>query len=181
MKKYCLSILVLASISTYSCLIVTENRVVDAKEERSSKKTSQDISPELGIKIDQWMKLLYSEDSAIRTSAVISLLGLNLSTVYDSLIDILKDSDNDDVRISLIKAFGFAGDDGRALDCMVDLLTSENEEVRVASADALGNIRTKKAIEEMAGILLDNHKPIESRILITGALAKTRYVRQWNP
>ena len=174
MKKYCLSVLVLTSVSIYSCLIVTENRVVDAKEVRSSKKVSQDISPELRIKIDEWMKLLYSEDSAIRTSAVISLLGLNLSTVYDSLIDILKNSDNDDVRISLIKAFGFAGDDGRALDCMVDLLTSENEEVRVASADALGNIRTNKAIEEMADILLDNRKPIESRILVTGALAKTR-------
>ena len=174
MKKHCLSILVLTSISIYSCLIVTENRVVDAKEERSSKKTSQDISPELRIKIDEWMKLLCSEDSAIRTSAVISLLGLNLSSVYDSLIDILENSDNDDVRISLIKAFGFAGDDSRALDCMIDLLTSENEEVRVASADALGNIRTKKAIEEMADILLDNRKPIESRILVTGALAKTR-------
>ncbi len=174
MKKYCLSILVLASISICSCLIVTENRIVDAKEERPSKQTSQDILPELRIKIDEWMKLLYSEDSAIRTSAVISLLGLNLSTVYDSLIDILKNSDNDDVRISLIKAFGFAGDDSRALDCMIDLLTSENEEMRIASADALGNIRTKKAIEEMADILLDNRKPVESRILVTGALAKTR-------
>jgi HEAT repeat protein len=174
MKKYCLSILALASISICSCLIVTENRVVDAKEVKSPKKTSQDISPELRIKIDEWMKLLYSEDSAIRTSAVISLLGLNLSTVYDSLIDILKNSDNDDVRISLIKAFGFAGDDSRALDCMIDLLTSENEEVKIASADALGNIRTKKAIVEMADVLMDNRKPVESRILITGALAKTR-------
>ncbi|MCP4414618.1 MAG: HEAT repeat domain-containing protein, partial [Gammaproteobacteria bacterium] len=111
---------------------------------------------------------------AIRTSAVISLLGLNHSTVYDTLNDILKNSDNDDVRISLIKAFGFAGDDSRALDCMIDLLTSENEEMRIASADALGNIRTKKAIEEMADVLLDNRKPVESRILVTGALAKTR-------
>ena len=174
MKKYCLSILALASISICSCLIVTENRVVDANEDKSSKQTSQEISPELRIKIDEWMKLLYSEDSAIRTSAVISLLGLNLSTVYDSLIDILKNSDNDDVRISLIKAFGFAGDDSRALDCMINLLTSENKEMRIASADALGNIRTKKAIDEMAGVLLDNRKPVESRILITGALAKTR-------
>jgi len=64
MKKYCLSILVLTSISIYGCLVVTENRVVDAKEDRSSKKTSQDISPELRNKIDEWMKLLYSEDSA---------------------------------------------------------------------------------------------------------------------
>ncbi len=166
--------LVLASISICSCLTVAEYRVVDAREVSSSKKRSQDISPELRIKIDEWMKLLYSDDSAIRTSAVISLLGLNLPTVYDSLIEILENSDNDDVRISLIKAFGFAGDDSRALDCMIDLLASENEEMRVASADALGNIRTKKAIEEMVDVLLDDGKSIESRILVTGALAKTR-------
>ncbi len=174
MKKYCLSILVLASISIYSCLIVTENRVVDAKEEILIQKTLQGISPELRIKIDEWMKLLYSEDSAIRTSAVISLLGLNLSSVYDSLIDILNNSDNNDVRISLIKAFGFAGGDSRALDCMIGLLTNENEEMRIASANALGNIRTKKAIAEMADVLLDTRKPIGSRILVAGALAKTR-------
>jgi HEAT repeat protein len=119
------------------------------------------------------MKLLYSEDPAIRTSAIISLLGLNIPTVYDSLIDILKNSENDDVRISLIKAFGFAGDDNRALDCMIDLLTSENEAMRIASANALGNIRTENAIKEMIGVLLNTRKPIESRILITGALAKT--------
>ncbi len=166
--------LVLASISIYSCLIATDNKVVGAKEVRSSEKISYGISPELSIKIDEWMKLLYSEDSAIRTSAVISLLGLDLSTVYDSLIDVLKNSDNDDVRISLIKAFGFAGDDSRALDCMIGLLAGENKKMRIASANALGNIRTKKAIAEMAVVLLDNQKPVESRILITGALAKTR-------
>ncbi len=174
MKKYCLSILVLASISIYSCLVVAGNRVVNTKEKISLNKTSQGISPELRIKIDEWMKLLYSEDSAIRTSAVISLLGLNLPSVYDSLIDVLKNSENSDVRISLIKAFGFAGDDSGALDCMIDLITSENEEMRIASANALGNIRTKKAIEEMADVLLDNQKPIASRILVAGAFAKTR-------
>ena len=173
MKKYCLPLFVTVIISICGSLIVTENRCVDAKETRLSNKTPQNISPELRIKIDEWMKLLNSEDPAIRTSAIISLLGLELPSVYDSLIDVLKNSENDDVRISLIKAFGFAGDDSRALDCMIDLLASDNEAIRIASANALGNIRTKKAIKEMTDVLLDTRKPIGSRILITNALAKT--------
>ena len=173
MKKYWLSFIIL-NISIYGCLSAIENRVVTASETTPARKTSQDISPELNIKIDEWMKLLYSEDSAIRSSAIISLLGLNLPTVYDSLIDILKNSGNDDVRISLIKAFGFAGDDNRALDCMIDLLASKSEAVRIASANALGNIRTENAIREMISVLLDTGNPVESRILITSALAKTR-------
>jgi HEAT repeat protein len=173
MKKYWLSFIII-NISIYGCLSVIENREVTASEVGLAEKTSQDISPELNIKIDEWMKLLYSEDPAIRTSAIISLLGLNLPTVYDSLIGVLKNSENDEVRISLIKAFGFAGDDSRALDCMIDLLASEKKAVRVASANALGNIRTENAIKEMIGVLLNTQNPVESRILITGALAKTR-------
>ena len=172
MKKYWLSFIII-NISIYSCLSAIENREVTAREATPAKKTSQDVSPELNIKIDEWMKLLYSEDPAIRTSAIISLLGLNIPTVYDSLIDILKNSENDDVRISLIKAFGFAGDDNRALDCMIDLIVSENEAVRTASANALGNIGTENAIKEMIDVLLNTRKPIGSRILITRALAKT--------
>jgi HEAT repeat protein len=172
MKKYWLSFIII-SLSIYSCLSAIENREVTARESTPAKKKSKDVSSELNIKIDEWMKLLYSEDPAIRTSAIISLLGLNIPTVDDSLIDILKNSENDDVRISLIKAFGFAGDDNRSLDCMIDLLTSENEAMRIASADALGNIGTKKAIKGMIDVLLNTRKPIESRILVTGALAKT--------
>ncbi|MCP4267511.1 MAG: HEAT repeat domain-containing protein [Candidatus Brocadiaceae bacterium] len=173
MKRYCLSLFITAIISICGCLLATGNRCVDAKETRLSNKTPQNISPELRIKIDEWMKLLNSEDPAIRTSAIISLLGLELPSVYDSLIDILKDSENDDVRISLIKAFGFAGDDSRALDCMINLLASDKEAIRTASANALGNMRTAKAIREMTDLLLDTQKPIGSRILITNALAKT--------
>ncbi len=176
MKKYWLSFIII-NISIYSCLSTIENREATARDVKLAKKTSQDVSPELNIKIDEWMKLLYSEDPAIRTSAIISLLGLNIPTVDDSLIDILKNSENDDVRISLIKAFGFAGDDNRSLDCMIDLLTSENEAMRIASADALGNIGTKKAIKGMIDVLLNTRKPIESRILVDRCLGKDALTR----
>lgn len=173
MKKYCLFLFLTVNISICDYLIVTENRCVVATEAGLSNKTSHNISPELSIKIDEWMKLLNSEDPAIRTSAIISLLGLKLPSVYDSLIDVLKNSESDDVRISLIKAFGFAGDENRAFDCMIDLLSSEKEAIRIASANALGNIRTNKAVKEMTEVLLDKSKPVGSRILITNALAKT--------
>ncbi len=172
MKKNCLPLFVTVIISIFGCLIATENRCVDAKETGLANKAQQNILPELRDKIDEWMKFLNSEDSAIRTSAIISLLGLELPSVYDSLIDILKNSESDDVRISLIKAFGFSGDDSRAFDCMIDLLASDNEAIRIASASALGGIRTKKAIKEMTDVLLDTRKPVGSRILITNALAK---------
>jgi HEAT repeat protein len=174
MARFYISFSLLLNILIYGCLILIENKAVDAKPIEHVNKTFIDTTPELQIKIDEWMKLLYSDDPAIRTSAVISLLGLNLPAVHDSLIDVLKNSENDDVRISLIKAFGFAGSDGRALDCMIDLLDSEKKTIRIASANALGNIKTGKAIEDMIALLLNTRKPIESRILITSALAKTR-------
>ncbi|MCP5002474.1 MAG: HEAT repeat domain-containing protein [Planctomycetes bacterium] len=134
---------------------------------------NQDISPNLKIKIDDWMKLIYSEDSVTRSSAIISLLGLNIPAIYDSLIGILRNSENDDIRISLIKAFGFSGDD-KALDCIIEMLASEKEIIRNTSADALGKIKTDRAIYKMASLLHNPKTPISSRKLIAGALAKTR-------
>ena len=173
MKRSYISFFLLINILTYGCLVIIENKAVNAKPVKHVNKTFQDITPELQIKIDEWMKLLYSDDPAIRSSASISLLGLNLPAIYDSLIDILINSENDDVCISLIKAFGFTGDD-KALDSMIELLDSEKENIRIASANALGNIRTRIAIEKMIGVLLNAKNPINSRILIAGALTKTR-------
>ncbi len=173
MKRPCLSFLLLINIFIYCHLVTIGNNAVSAKPSKHTNKTSHDITPELQVKIDEWMKLLYSNDPAIRSSASVSLLGLNLPAIYDSLIDILINSENDDVRISLIKAFSFTGDD-KALDSMIELLNSEKETIRIASANALGNLRTRIAIEQMIGVLLNAKNPINSRILIAGALAKTR-------
>ncbi len=173
MARSYLSFFLLINILIYGCLAVIGNKVVNAKTVKYANKTLQDTTPELQIKIDEWMKLLYSDDPAIRSSASISLLGLNLPAVYDSLVDILTNSTNDDVRISLIKAFSFTGDD-KALESMIELLDSENETLQITSANALGNIRTRRAIEKMIDVLINTKNSINSRILITGALAKTR-------
>jgi HEAT repeat protein len=173
MARSYLSFFLLINTFIYGCLAIIENKASNAKPIEHANITFQDITPEQQIKIDEWMKLLYSNDAAIRSSASISLLGLNLPAVYASLIDILTNSTNDDVRISLIKAFSFTGDD-KALDIMIDLLDSENKTIQIASANALGNIRTKIAIEKMIAVLINAKNPIDSRILIAGALAKTR-------
>ncbi len=173
MARFYLSSFLLINIFIYGCLALIENKAVNAKTIEHANKTFRDTTPELQIKIDEWMKLLYSDDPAIRSSASISLLGLNLPAVYDSLIDILTNSANDDVRISLIKAFGFTGDD-KALESMIELLDSENETLQIASANALGNIRTRIAIKKMIDVLINTKNSINSRILIAGALAKTR-------
>ena len=47
----------------------------------------QEVSPELKIKIDDWMKLLYSEDTARRNSASISQGGLYIPAINESHID----------------------------------------------------------------------------------------------
>ena len=173
MARFYLSSFLLINILIYGCLALIENKAVNAKTIEHANKTFRDTTPELQIKIDEWMKLLYSDDPAIRSSASISLLGLNLPAVYDALIDILTNSANDDVRISLIKAFGFTGDD-KALESMIELLDSENETLQIASANALGNIRTRIAIKKMIDVLINTKNSINSRILIAGALAKTR-------
>lgn len=173
MTRFDLSPFLLISILIYGCLVIIENKAASAKTIEHANKTFQETAPELQIKIDEWMKLLYSDDPAMRSSASISLLGLNLPAIYDSLIDILTNSANDDVRISLIKAFGFMGDD-KALESMIELLDSENETLQIASANALENIKTRIAIKKMIDVLINTKNPINSRILIAGTLARTR-------
>ncbi len=173
MKKRYLSFLVFVTIFFYGSYITRTIRNVDAEGFAKIENRTQDISPDLKIKIDEWMKLLYSEDTVTRSSAIISLLGLNVPAIYDSLIAVLRNSENDDIRISLIKAFGFSGDD-KALDCIIEMLASENKIIRNTAADALGKIKTDRAIDKMASLLLNPKTPISSRKLIAGALAKTR-------
>lgn len=172
-KKASSSFPVIVMLLICGCLLVDCNKEVLAKPDRSITNTSRDITPELRIKIDGWMKLLYSDDPEMRSSAIISLLGLNQPSVYGPLIDILRKSDNDDVRVSLIKSFGFAGDD-KALDCIIELLASENEDIRNAASNALGNMKSSKAVERMIYVLQNQRNSAGPRILIASALAKTR-------
>ncbi|MDR4505900.1 MAG: HEAT repeat domain-containing protein [Candidatus Scalindua sp.] len=172
MKKRYFSFFVFITVFFCGSFITIAIKRADAEGFAKIESRTHDISPDLKIKIDEWMKLLYSEDTVTRSSAIISLLGLNIPAIYDSLIGILRNSSDDEIRISLIKAFGFSGDD-KALDCIIEMLASEKEIIRNASADALGKIKTDRAIDKMASLLLNPKTPISSRKLIAGAFAKT--------
>src|SRR3972149_5328653 len=88
---------------------------------------------ELRRKLEEWTEQVHSNDPTIRSSAAVSLLGLNLLEAQEPLVKILKDrKENKDVQVSVIKAFGFTRDD-RATDIIIELLDSETIPLQTAS------------------------------------------------
>ena len=63
---------------------------------------------ELRRKLEEWTEQLHSNDPTIRSSAAVSLLGLNLLDAQEPLVKILKDrKENEEAQVSIVKAFGF--------------------------------------------------------------------------
>ncbi|MHC4197597.1 MAG: HEAT repeat domain-containing protein [Planctomycetota bacterium] len=135
----------------------------------------------------RWTKQLYSSDPAIRSSAAISLLGLDSDKELQLLLDILSRShpatrpdqsngktaaSEDEVLISIIKAFGFRADD-RATGPLIERLEDANPEVRESACEALASLNSSEAIQRMSANLLNPGSPRESRILLSQALGQT--------
>ncbi|MFN3531710.1 MAG: HEAT repeat domain-containing protein [Candidatus Brocadia sp.] len=128
---------------------------------------------ELRRKMDEWAEQLHSNDPTIRSSAAVSLLGLNLLNAQEPLVRILKDSkEREDVKISIIKAFGFTRDD-RATDTLINLLDSDSVAIQTASAETLGELKTKNAIQIMSEALLDPQRSLNAKIWLAKALGNT--------
>ncbi|MGR3309484.1 MAG: HEAT repeat domain-containing protein [Candidatus Brocadiales bacterium] len=128
---------------------------------------------ETAKKIEEWTGQLYADDLAVSSSAAISLLALGQDSSVKLLIDILKDTRNDNVRISIMKAFGFNGD-GRALEPIIELLDSENDAVKTTAFETLGKLKTHRAIEKMSIAMLGKSRSLGSRILLIQALGNVR-------
>src|SRR3989339_1869032 len=112
---------------------------------------------ELRRKLDEWTEQLHSDDPTIRSSAAVSLLGLNLLDAQEPLIKILKDlKENETVQVTVIKAFGFTRDD-RATDILIDLLDSESIPLETA-AETLGMLKTRASIRKMSETMLDHQR-----------------------
>jgi len=137
--------------------------------------------------IDRWTKQLYSSDPAIRSSAAISLLRTDNQKALEPLLNILNNSlvatvppqkndstavSNNEVLISVMKAFGFKGDD-RAVGPIINLLQGENPDIRQNACEALGDLHSSKAIQKMSANLLNPGFPQEGRVLLAQALGKT--------
>ncbi|MDN3514653.1 MAG: HEAT repeat domain-containing protein [Candidatus Brocadia sp.] len=128
---------------------------------------------ELRRKMDEWTEQLHSDDPTIRSSAAVSLLGLNLLNAQEPLLRILKDDkEREDVKISVIKAFGFTKDD-RATDVLITLLESDSAALQNAAAEALGELKTKNSIQKMSEAMLDPQRSLKVKILLAKALGNT--------
>ena len=128
---------------------------------------------ELHRKLEEWTEQLHSNDPTIRSSAAVSMLGLNLLDAQEPLVKILKDrKENKDVQVSIIKAFGFTRDD-RATDILIDLLDSESIPLQTAAAEALGTLKTRISIRKMIEAMLDPKRSLNTKMLLAKALGNT--------
>src|SRR3989339_579466 len=128
---------------------------------------------ELHRKLEEWTEQLHSDDPTIRSSAAVSLLGLNLLDAQEPLLKILKDrKENEDVQVSVIKAFGFTRDD-RATDIMIELLESESIPLQTAAAETLGTLKTRTSIRKMSEAMLHPQRSLNVKMLLAKALGNT--------
>ncbi len=151
---------------TMGCASVPMKKVViEEKEPKADIKLRRNI--------DEWTLQLYSDDPTIRSFAAVSLLGLNLQNAQEPLTNILKDAKvREDIKISVIRAFGFARDD-RAVEYLIRLLGDESEQIRTVTLNALGRIKTKKTINMMADAMLNPKQSRDVKILLAKALGNT--------
>ncbi len=165
LKFYKIVLIPLILFTILGCTTIPRKIVVEKVEPKT------DI--ELRRKLEEWTELLHSNDPTIRSSAAISLLGLNLLHAQEPLVKILKDrNEREDVQISVIKAFGFTKDD-RATDILIDLLANESIPVRTEAAEALGMLKTRNSIRKMSEALLDPRQPVNIKIFLAKALGNT--------
>ncbi|MBI4222080.1 MAG: HEAT repeat domain-containing protein [Planctomycetes bacterium] len=128
---------------------------------------------ELHRKLEEWTEQLHSDDPTIRSSAAVSLLGLNLLDAQEPLLKILKDrKENEDVQVSVIKAFGFTRDD-RATDIMIELLESESIPLQTAAAETLGTLKTRTSMRKMSEAMLYPQRSLNVKMLLAKALGNT--------
>ncbi len=169
--KYKISIaaMLLIIAACQGCLPIMTKNSVDVIETESVDYVDEGVKKNF----KRWKKKLYSKDSNIQTAAAVSLINLEYPDAMELLTEILSDAKKDEITISVLKAFGFTGDD-RALAEVISLLDNENEKLRIESAGTLGKIKTPKAHKMMVSTLLNSQKNINTRILIAQALGDVR-------
>ncbi|HHT9155177.1 MAG TPA: HEAT repeat domain-containing protein, partial [Candidatus Tripitaka sp. YC43] len=135
--------------------------------------------------IERWLRQLYSPDLATRSSAAISLLSTNHPAALEPLLNILKGvpapngvqagdkTQEREVLVTVMKAFGFKGDD-RAVVPLMELLQKEEQEVRDTACQSLGRLRTPRAVGQMAAQLQEPRYPVSAKVLLVRALGQTR-------
>lgn len=152
-------------LCTLGCSVISEKVAIE--------KVHLMTAIELRRKLDEWTEQLHSNDPTVRSSAAVSLLGLNLLNAQEPLVRILKDTkEREDVKISVIKAFGFTKDD-RATDVLISLLESDSVAIQNATAETLGELKTKNSIQKMSEAMLDPQGSFTVKMLLAKALGNT--------
>lgn len=163
-QTFCSILLIAVSLLT-GCTAISRKVAIE--------KVHLKTAMELRRKLDEWTDQLHSNDPTIRSSAAVSLLGLNFHNAQEPLIRILKDDkERDDVKISVIKAFGFIKDDC-ATDILINLLDSDSVAIQTASAESLGELKTNNSIQIMSEALRDPQRSLNAKIMLAKALGNT--------
>ncbi|MEK7290327.1 MAG: HEAT repeat domain-containing protein, partial [Planctomycetota bacterium] len=166
LKFYKTLMLFLSLSFVWGCTAISDRKIVLEKAEPKT-----DI--EIRRKLEEWTDQLHSNDPTIRSSAAVSLLGLNFQDAQEPLAGILKDrKENEDIKVSVIKAFGFARDD-RATDILIDLLDNESIPIQTAAADTLGMLKTRNSIRKMSEAMLNTQRSLNVKIFLAKALGNT--------
>lgn len=122
-------------------------------------------------RIRNWTKLLRSKDPLRCSSAATSLLATGDAEALRVLLKAMEPSEPEDVRISIITAFGVKGDD-RAVERIIAALEDKSGAIRQAAAAALQFTYTPKAVLRMEEAAADPKKPAATRSLILTILGE---------
>jgi len=120
-----------------------------------------------------WVQLLNSDDVQQRSFAANALLATGDEYALKALRTALSPKRRDAVRVTIIKAFAFAGSD-KATDLLIESLDDKSEAVRQAAADALAKIKTPAAVELLKAAATDTKASVRARTQVIGILGGMR-------
>ena len=126
--------------------------------------------------VQVWVRLLESDDVQQRSFAANALVASQSKDALAALRAALAPERRNAVRITVIKAFQFAGND-EAADLLVSALDDKSEQVSQAAAEALAEIRTPNAVNHLKAKAADEKATVHARTQVIAILGEMRELR----
>jgi HEAT repeat protein len=123
--------------------------------------------------LDEWTRLLRSDDPQKRSSAATSLVATDDEAALKALLEALQTDQPETVRISVITAFGVQADD-RACAPIIAALADPSEGVRQAARSALQQIHTPQSVRLLEQAADDLKRPLAIRVQAVNLLGDLR-------
>jgi len=124
-------------------------------------------------RIREWTKLLQSDDPQKRSSAATSLLSTDDADALETLLEAMRPKAREEVRVSIITAFGVKGDD-RATRELITALEDQSNVVRDAAAVALQSTYTPQAVFLMEKVIANHDVSPQTRGKVITILGEMR-------